>query len=430
MRTGHAEDDRGPVRRRAFGVPVLLTLLSLLPLTACSQDPPGPIARTDAEVEADLSATLRQRARAITDQDRRGFTRTLGRGAIRDEQSTYFDNLGQLPVEVLRYRVVPGSVRPDPKDDRSWWAVVATRLQLDGYDAAPITTRDRWRFTLGEHGRRYLLSSTTDAGWEREHAAGVQPWDTGPIVVEERLDALGIFDADTARAADDVLESVADGRFEVGILLPDGRNADESARDLGTVVYVLSDAASVEGLASQTVGDPERADGLTIAIPTDAGDAGSPVAGYRIALSPRVLGQEDVVRDRLVRHELTHALLGAEGRGAPLWITEGVAEYVSVHPQEPAQRRLPASALAVGADADALPTAAEFSGPDAAGWYAVAWWVCEYVASTGGESTLWALLDQLAAGADQETALEERLGLTESQLVQRGVALMASSYRR
>ncbi|MFC7503340.1 hypothetical protein ACFQRR_14855, partial [Nocardioides sp. GCM10030258] len=102
---------------------------------------------------------------------------------------------------------------------------------------------------------------------------------------------------------------------------------------------------------------------------------------------------------RLVRHELTHALLGARGRGAPLWINEGLAEYVSVRPLPPAKRRLPASALSVGASATDLPGEAEFAGPDAEGWYAVSWWVCEYVASAYGEDVLLLLLDRLQHGA-------------------------------
>ncbi|TIC83873.1 hypothetical protein E8D34_15040 [Nocardioides sp. GY 10113] len=436
MRTGRAEPGRSPARRRTLGVPVLL--LSLLPFVACSADPPGPIEPTSAQLEADLTTVLRKRARAILDDDAAALKRTLAPGdAIRRQQATYLANLAQLPVEVLRYRVERGSVTADPDDQRSVWAVVQTSLQLEGYDAVPVRTRDRWRFTLGEHGRRYVLASTRDAAWEEEHTSAEQPWDRGPIRVEERLDALGIFDATTIGDAPMVLDAVSDGRFEVGLQLPeerssavDGDGADGAPRDLGTVVYVLSDRSAVDDLTGDTVGDPERADGLTIAIPSVPGDSSSPTAGFRISLNPRVLAQSASVRDRLVRHELTHALLGAEGRGAPLWITEGIAEYVSVQPMDALQRRLPAAALEVGAGASALPSAEDFQGPDAVGWYAVAWWVCEYVANTEGPSMLWVLLDELAGGADQAGVLADRLGLTEDQLVQRGVALMTSTYRR
>ncbi|WP_141013500.1 hypothetical protein [Nocardioides sambongensis] len=411
--------------RRVLAPTLALALPGLVGLSACSgddsDDAPTAVSLTDAAEE--IGGLLRKRTRAVRDDDLDLYLRTVGRGRIRAEQRMVFANLDQLPVQTVGYRLVEDSVAAD--GDRSYWVTVETTLRLDGYDVAPVRTRDRWRFTLGEHGRRLALSSTTDVAWESEHGVGQQPWDVEPIRVEEGFDVLGIFDASTVGGADDLLAAVGDGRFDVAAELDDGESVADRP---GTVVYVLRDRSATDGLTGQPVGAPQRADGLTIAIPADSTDPGAGIAGYRMSLDPQVLDEDDVVLDRLIRHELTHAILGDRGRGGPLWITEGVAEWVSVQRLAPAERRLPADALSVGASASALPTAEDFAGPDAAAWYAVSWWVCEYIATTYGEAALWALLDRLVAGEETGTVLGEVLGLTEEQLVQRGVAVMTSTY--
>lgn len=436
MPTGTAEPLRPPASpgRRPRPLPVRVAAgLSLclgagLGLAACSDDEPdGPVEASLEQTAQSIQGVLRRRARAVLADDEDRFAATVAR-PLRSVQRTIFANLQDLPVQSLRYAVVADSVQPTD-DGRSFWVEVATSLRLEGYDAAPVTTYDRWQFTLGEHGRRLALSSTNDPQWESSRGAGVQPWEVGRVSVRERYDVLGVFDATTVDDADAVLDSVGEGQYDVSTELPEPRYEDPSAEALGTVVYVLSDPAVVDALSGRTVGDPERADGLTIAIPVDTAAPGGPAASYRVALNPDVLDEDRQALDRLVRHELTHVQLGDRGRGGPLWITEGVAEYVSVQRLAPAERRLPASALEVGASATGLPTAEDFAGADAEAWYAVSWWVCEYVARTFGEELLWVLLDELADGAAPGPVLADRLGLTEDQLAQRGVALMTSTYR-
>jgi hypothetical protein len=271
-----------------------------------------------------------------------------------------------------------------------------------------------------------LVASTTDHAWEADRPGTAQPWDLGRVHVEQAAGVLGIFDEATADHADDIVEAASNGRYDVRAVV----GADDSPSSSGVVVYSLADPAFLRGLAGQTVGDPDRADGLTIAVPVDAADRGKGVASYRVFLNPRVLHEEPGVLGRLVRHELTHATLGERGRGAPLWLNEGIAEYVSVRPMSPARRRLPTSGLSVGADADELPGEDEFSGAQAEAWYAVSWWVCEYIASAYGERTLFLLLDRLEDGADQDDVLAEVLGVTPAQLTRRGVALMTTTYDR
>ncbi|MFB9767581.1 hypothetical protein ACFFOS_24620 [Nocardioides kongjuensis] len=401
--------------------------LVLLPLTACSDDPPPPTYSGTGydDVATLMQKTLNRRARGLRTHDVARFRKALDRGdaGLVEEQQAYFDNLAQLPVGELHYEVAADTITP-VEGSEDYWVEVVLSLGLDGYDATPTRTRDRFLFTPSPDGRRLLITSTTDYSWETGHPGNVQPWDVGPIRVERAVGVLGIFDDTTVRNAGKVLDAASSGRSEVRSVI----GSTGTSAPTGVVVYSLRDPAFLRGLADQTVGDPDRADGLTIAVPVDGTDASQGVASYRILLNPRVLDQPLGVLGRLVRHELTHATLGSRGRGAPLWLSEGVAEYVSVQPMAPSRRRLPARALDLAATVTDLPGAAQFGGPDAEAWYAVSWWVCEYVASVYGRPVLLLLLDRLADGADQAQVLPEVLGVTPAQLAQRGVGLMQRTY--
>lgn len=416
----------GNRRVRTRSLAAALPLL-LLPLTACSDDQPPPTYSGHGydDVATLMQKTLNRRARGLRTHDVARFRRALDRSdpSLVQEQQAYFDNLAKLPVGELHYEVAADTITP-VEGSEDYWVEVVLSLGLDGYDAAPARTRDRFLFTPSADGRRLVITSTTDYAWETAHPGNVQPWDLGPVRVEQAVGVLGIFDDTTARHAGAVLDAAGSGRSDVRSAI----GTTSGSAPTGVVVYSLRDPAFLRGLADQTVGDPGRADGLTIAVPVDGMDATQGVASYRVFLNPRVLDQPAGVLGRLVRHELTHATLGARGRGAPLWLSEGVAEYVSVQPMAPARRRLPARALDLAADVGDLPGRAEFGGPDAEAWYAVSWWVCEYVASVYGAPMLFLLLDRLADGADQAQVIPDVLGVTPAQLAQRGVGLMQRTY--
>lgn len=412
------------VRARA-ALPALALLL--LPLTACSDDPPPPTYSGSGydDVATLMQKTLDKRARGLRTHDFARFRKALDRSdaGLVEEQQAYFDNLAQLPVGELHYEVAADTITP-VEGSEDYWVEVVLSLGLDGYDAAPARTRDRFLFTPSPDGRRLVVTSTTDYSWETAHPGNVQPWDVGPIRVEQAVGVLGVFDDTTVRSAGKVLDAASSGRSDVRSVV----GSTSTSAPSGVVVYSLRDPAFLRGLADQTVGDPDRADGLTIAVPVDGMDASQGAASYRIVLNPRVLDQPIGVLGRLVRHELTHATLGSRGRGAPLWLSEGVAEYVSVQPMAPTRRRLPARALDLAATVTDLPGAAQFAGADAEAWYAVSWWVCEYVASVYGTPMLFLLLDRLSDGADPAQVLPDVLGVTPAQLAQRGVGLMQRTY--
>ena len=111
------------------------------------------------------------------------------------------------------------------------------------------------------------------------------------------------------------------------------------------------------------------------------------VASTRFVLNPRLLAADPGVRDRLIRHELVHVALGSRDDRIPVWLSEGLAEYLSV-------RTMPAGRAGdLGRGARRGPRRPRRAarrdtfndGPSLAANYGVAWWICEAIAETYGE---------------------------------------------
>ncbi|MCD4534917.1 hypothetical protein LRP67_12550 [Nocardioides sp. cx-169] len=376
-----------------------------------------------APVPPDLLAAFRRvldrRASALLAHDLDAFrSGVAARGAFRGEQETYFANLAQLPLATVSYEIDPGSLL---RRGDHYWVAVDVSLQLAGYDAVPVASVDRYRFSPSpRHPSRFVLSSVSDAAWEERQEVRPQPWDLGPVVVRQGRGVLGVFDEGSVEAADPLIRSVERGVADVGARVPE-------AWDGAVVVYALSDRTFLATLDDVPGGDPEVLDALTF--PVAAGRDDATVASTRFVLSPEMVARAGPQRDRLVRHELTHVALGKRDDDAPLWLSEGIAEYVSVQSLAPEDRRLERAALeAAEAGVDALPADGTFNDDGSAAHYGLSWWACEYVARTYGEPMLWSLLDQIPTGGEQQERLEMVLGLRPRQLARRSALLMIRTF--
>ncbi len=383
------------------------------------------------EIPPDLgrsfSRLLQRRATALLTGDRAAFARGLDRSddAFVREQAAYFTNLRQLPIAVLGFDLDPGSLVRSGDD---YWGVVAVSLQLDGYDSQPVVTMDRYRFSpRGGGGSRLVLSSVTDADWEERNEVLSQPWDDGPVEVRSGVGVLGIFDAQSVSGSAGLVRSVERGISDVAGIVP----YDWSR---SVVVYALSDGDFMTSIdAPPGGGHPERFDGL--AFPVEVSPTSDAVASTRFVLHARTLSRPRTERDRLVRHELAHVAVGEHDDHAPVWLSEGLAEYVSVRPLAPQDRKISAAALAAakGRLVTDLPDDATFNDADSALHYGVAWWACEYLATAFGQDNLWTILDELdAAGVaddtDADTRLEELTGINSRTLARKAAKQMMSTF--
>ena len=408
---------------------VVLALALALSVVGCSDSPTS--SEPDAEetpagvevpippdLDAAFTATLDQRATSLLRGDRAGFLGSIDRdnAGFVTAQRGYYDNLAQLPLKTLDYDLDRSSM---VRSGDEYWVVIEVTMQLEDFDPEPVVTRDRFRFAAAP-GDKYVVSSVTDRRWEQTHDVQPQPWDMVLIEAQTRDGVLGIFDEQSISAADPIMDSVEQGIEDVSAEVPYGWSRS-------VVVYALSDIAFLASLDDLPGGDPEHVDG--VAFPVMAGDDGEVVA-TRFALHPSMLRQPGTERDRLVRHELTHVAIGERDDQAPAWLSEGIAEWVSVQPLAPELRRLPEEALgAAEAGVRRLPADGTFNDANSAAHYGVSWWACEYIVASFGADSLWRLLEELDdPKADTDAVLESLVGLTGQMVARRGAKMMINEY--
>ena len=369
-----------------------------------------------------LQGVLDERTSALTTRDPSRLVAGLVPDPdLRRMQTGYLDNLARLPLTRYDLTLLPASL---VRTGNGYWGVVEVAMQLGPYDALPVTTLDRFRFAPSQGGFR--IASTTDAAWEAANLGVQEPWDTEPIETLEGSGVLGVFDAGSVRRAPDVVGSVERGLADVGARVPyDWSRA--------VALYALSDPRFLDGFADVPGGDVAALD--AVAFTVAAGRDDDTVASTRFALSPATLtglrAGPDARLDRLVRHELAHVAIGPHDDQAPVWLSEGLAEWVSVQALAPEERLVPEPALAAAeAGTLRLPDDADFNDDDAETHYALAWWVCEWLAQTYGEQGPWTLLDEFASRSDvdDKAVVREVLDLSLGELAERGAALMAATY--
>ncbi len=400
---------------RSGGLALLLVLLVVLSgLSACSlvsgdEDAGPPVAPPD--VTADVRELLTRHARALRRGEMTAFLDDVDatRKPFAARQKRYFLNLRQLPLATFGWRVPDNSVTETEDGLR---AVVELRMQLDGYDTVPVVTPQALTFTRSEDGE-LLLAGDRDAAFIERYDIELAPWDLMSIEVETGDGVLGVFDADSVDAAYQIIAAVEEGIDAIDAEVP----LDWSER---VVVYALSDIRALAELDHLPGGDPDRLDG--VAFPVRAGPRTRKLASTRFMLHPRMIYRNDQTRDRLIRHELTHVALGVRDDKVPTWLSEGIAEYVSVQPIPTYRRMIAKDALArAQAGMDGLPRDKTFNGAHSGANYGLAWFACEYVATTYGEEALWRLFDTMRAegGAGekaQDAVIQEVLNISGDQL--------------
>ncbi|KQY64111.1 hypothetical protein [Nocardioides sp. Root140] len=399
------------------GIAQIITVVVLFAgLAACSSggDEPEPGGATEqvADQVTQIKQLLHRRAAAVDAGDRSAFLADVdpGRKAFQRTQSRYFDNLRELPLERFAYALPAGGVTN--ASGGRLRATVALSIELEGFDAVPVETPAHYSFRHTDDGR-LVLTAVRDRAWEKQNNVDPAPWDLGRIEVESTPHVLGIFDPDSVDAAYQIMDSVEDGIAVVDQEVP----LKWSGK---VVVYALSDIDVLRELDNLPGGDPDRLDG--VAFPVRAGPGSRKLAGTRFMLHPRMIYRNDATRDRLIRHELTHVAIGRRDDSVPTWLSEGIAEYVSVQPIATYDRMISREAVdAAGRGLEALPTDATFNGAESGANYGIAWYACEYIAATYGEEALWRLFDAMRHGngtaeAGQDAVLRSVLGIDSHEL--------------
>jgi hypothetical protein len=319
-------------------------------LAGCGGDPSDDATSARRELFA-------RRSQAVRDHDEAAFLATAA-PELAAEQSLLWDGLTSVPFAT--YEVSDGSVR---------W-------QLEGFDGPPAL--DRVRYETGRRDGRLVITGT-DGPADREL------WDSGPVTVTagERVTIVAAgARPELLAAAERAAGAVAD---VLGPAMPER-----------VLVLVPRDDAELRALLGGAAGtDVDEFTAFTVA----GTGPSSPVGEGQ----PRVVvrdGSPGPRPDTWV-HELVHAAAYPVAPRAPVWIHEGLAEWIAHG------RRSPAAV--VGTDGR-LPADAEFLAPAPQVSYGEAESAIAFLAAERGSDAPWRLLEAVGAGATEDAALTQVWG--------------------
>ncbi|KQW47478.1 hypothetical protein ASC77_13560 [Nocardioides sp. Root1257] len=364
------------------------------------------------------ASVLERRTAAVRDGDLEAFLATSWRDADPrgvDEQRARFDRIQQLPEHTLELTL--GVTRASATD--SLTAYVNQKVQLAGIDEKPVAVGHR--VTFERHGGCWLV----DADEPDDLQVVLAPWDAPDAVIEHRDDVLLVTDETDDDERRRILDTAADAwRDERRILA----SQDPRPDDVGVVVlaFTTDRAMKANGFYYQSL---ELTGGVEIPV-----RAGSDQVDFRVLVNPSMLESgRSAYLPQLMRHEFVHVLL-ARHPFAPVWATEGVAEYYASGraggPRVPDVDLVPPGSSTGGTG---LPTDDFYAGDWAArsGNYAVAWAAMAYLADAHGRgepARLVRALHRARAAYDPkrvDRVLEQRYGLSTEVLGARARQLIA-----
>ncbi|WP_157431416.1 hypothetical protein [Actinomadura hibisca] len=398
----------GPfARRRVLVLAAAATAACLaagLGLAAASTDAPAAppdAARSPAPASAldrrAAETVLANRARAVRDRDRTAFLATVATApaAFQQAQAQLFDNLRKLPLDDWRERVAgvengdgPGAVT----------VRVALSYRLGGYDRAPVT-RTRY-LAFAPRSGTWVISGLPARG-----PGDAEMWDGGPLTVV---------------------------RGRSSLVVGDAPGLPEIARRLDRAVPAVSQVTGTGWPRRAVVlapAGPERASALAgpdrdlteiAALAVVTGDA-APGGGDRIIVSPATFARlNELGREVVLTHELTHIATGGARDGrTPVWLIEGLADYVGYRKAKVGVRAAAgelARDVAAGRLPDALPGPDAFEGGSArlAQSYQESWLACRMIVERYGEATLLRLY-RAAGRMFEDAALRSALGVDRAR---------------
>jgi hypothetical protein len=391
--------------------------------TAPSGAAPDASAASSYDVEpADFTAVRRllaRRAAAVVHGDEAGFLATVdrARASFVAAQRVLFANLEKLPVTSMSYEV--GTLvltnAPGVTGGPLFSPEVVEHVFLAGTDERPVANDVNETF-VKRSGRWLLAADTTDTS---QPGTTARPWGGPPISVVTRGPLIVVCAASlpggAARLADTVQRDI---RFDAAILhVPVDDHLLVDATRTGTV---------------SKFGNSESAGAVTYSATATRDFEPVGEAGLRIKVNPRYIDYLEAYPP-LLRHEITHALMLRFNGRVPLWLSEGLADYVARQPlglaSEPLGRRTYDRLMKRPHD---LMTSGLF-GEDPETDYPLAMAYVTYLAEHGGIARLKELMRTYASyppepfeDSHTSQAIETVYGMTPRQVADGAFALLAA----
>jgi hypothetical protein len=351
---------------------------SAAPSTSTQQNAPEPAGTREDE----LAELLAARAAAVRGHDRAAFAATLAdpSSGFGLRQLAQYDALAKLPLKTFTY----GTPEPAPElgADRlavlgadAWVSRVMGSYSLAGYDTA--TREFESYFTVVRRGTDWRLADDTDGGTQ------VQAWDLPSFTVVRSSTTLVMGTGPASRLRP---------YLTLGNLAVQRVDAVWTAPWNSRLVLVVP--ATAAQMAEQ-VGQDKDSVAQVAAVTDGPFDARGRAGADRVVVNPTAFATLQVRgRQVVVTHEATHvAIRATTDRPVPLWLSEGMADYVGYRDVGATRRQVAAALLArvrAGTGPKALPTAGDFdpSRTTIAPSYNAAWLAVNRIVDRYGRAAL------------------------------------------
>jgi hypothetical protein len=277
----------------------------------------------DFEQRADaVDSILARRSAAVMAVDEGMFLRDVDPSAktLIARQRALFANLVDIGLSELSYQ------QREPQFDQAvvdrhgptaYLVKVWMSYRIKGVD--PETVRTELGYTFVLRGNRWMLVDDDDMDPTLTQGAHHEPWDTARLEVHRGRRVMVLVDRGRTGLGQTLVRESEEALAEVDEFWP--------RRWPGAVLVVAVKNPKVRG-ADFTGNDSDSAASATgtyRSLPGDTTKDGT-FAGAYVVINPANFGDTDEI---VLSHEFTHVATARLGGYEPLWLAEGVAEYVS-----------------------------------------------------------------------------------------------------
>jgi hypothetical protein len=367
---------------------------------------------------------LSARAAAVKTHNKSAWMATvdLPRSSFGVRQSLAFDNLIKLPLGQFSYSTVQpahalGVARARQVGPKAWVATVLGTYSLAGFDRAPRSFEST--YTVVKRPGGWRIADDTDG------ATALQMWDLPGMRVLRGQSVILIGNAPEARMRD--YEAIGDPavRRVTGVW-----GTDWNAH------VVIETPSTTEEFARLLLRPADGSLDQVAAITQGEIAAGLRAQGDRVVINPKAFtALQQMGRQVVITHELTHvAARSSTTRPVPIWLSEGMADYVGYSGLNLPRVRVASDLLTLvrdGKGPKALPTATDFDPERSkiAPSYSASWLAVSRLVDIFGQAKVVAFYRAIAGrlGVDQAVqfdpdavavqAFPTSFGVTEAQFV-------------
>ncbi len=375
-----------------------------------------------------LNALLQRRSAAVLANNEQAFLADVdqSRPTFVEHEKEEFANLEALGLSSFSMAVSGlnkySLANADPALVASFdWGLlpvaVTIKYAVKDVDTQPVGAP--WIPVVGQRDGHWYIADEMTKGANLPEGVGGQPWETGPVVVRRSAHVVAVISKDDERLAPQLMQFAETGVTNALNFLPTGWSGK-------VLVTAVSDS---DVIASYFRDDMEELNSVA-AVAVQAFDGvynwGSvKYVTSRVLFNPDSLGGDQAELQMTLTHEFIHVATGpVTADDTPLWLVEGIAEYVAKDTGHVSDSELHYELLHLG-----YPTEL----PDDKTFYSVGYpnylyssQACRYIANKYGKAKLLALYTYFNHSSDEETAVESTLGVTEQQLTTGWLAFLHS----